>query len=49
MHRKNGQGSGEHLIVTQSETEIVVPPTVDESKGSANDDAKKRCEYELIH
>ncbi|KAG7329998.1 hypothetical protein KOW79_006220 [Hemibagrus wyckioides] len=42
--RKNGQGSGEHLLVTQSEMEIVVPPTVDESKESANDDAKKRCD-----
>ncbi|KAK2860680.1 hypothetical protein Q7C36_004846 [Tachysurus vachellii] len=41
--RKNGHGStgpGKHLTMTQSETEIVLPPSVDESKESANDEVK---------
>ncbi|XP_027025174.2 kinesin-like protein KIF9 isoform X2 [Tachysurus fulvidraco] len=36
----DGTGPGEHLTMMQSETEIVLPPSVDESKGSANDDVK---------
>lgn len=51
MDRKNGQGHtglGEHLTMTQSETEIFVPPAVAESKENTKDDAKKKCEYELF-
>ncbi|XP_053484194.1 kinesin-like protein KIF9 isoform X2 [Ictalurus furcatus] len=45
--RKNGQGStgsGDHLTMTQSETEILVPPSAAETKKSPKDDAKKRCD-----
>ncbi|XP_060774921.1 kinesin-like protein KIF9 [Neoarius graeffei] len=48
--RKNSQGStvpGEHLTKTQSETEILIPPSAAEEE-SARDEAKKRSEYELI-
>lgn len=51
MDRKNGQGNagpGDHLTMTQSETEILVPPSAAETKKSPKDDAKKRCEYELF-
>ncbi|KAF4089757.1 hypothetical protein AMELA_G00069680 [Ameiurus melas] len=40
--RKNGQG--DHLTMTQSEMEILVPPSAAETKESARDDAKKRCD-----
>ncbi|XP_053089270.1 kinesin-like protein KIF9 isoform X2 [Pangasianodon hypophthalmus] len=41
---KNGQGStgpGEQLTMMQRETEVLVPPSVAESKETAKDDAKK--------